>query len=480
MPPRGSPPRAAGRRRERHAGAGGRRVFAYRRRIELGLLLLADMIVVAFYLLATLSERSGLPPSTIPFLAVVLALSLVPHLANRWLAPEADPMLLPLAALLNGIGYVMISRLDYHAASLQAVWTAVGVAAYVTTLFVVRSSIDLSRYRYMLGFASVALLATPLLPVIGLDIGGARMWVHLGSFTFQPVDLAKIGLCIFFAAYLVEKGDLLSTGSQRVGNWLIPDLRSLAPVVLAWGFAMLLIAAERDVGFALLIFLLFLAMLWVETGRVGYLLIGVVMFVLGAIVAGHFLPQVHERITVWLDPWKYAQTIGYQLAQAQYAMGTGGLIGTGIGHMDNIYIPVVTSDFIFAAIGEQLGLLGTSTIMFAYVLMVGAGLRIAMTARHQFAKLTAVGLSTILGLQSFFIMAGVTRLLPVTGITLPFVAYGGSSLLANYILLAVLMRISNETEHPAVLAARALLEGKGPLADQPDEEARPPRVMVPG
>ncbi|MGH9301560.1 MAG: FtsW/RodA/SpoVE family cell cycle protein, partial [Acidimicrobiales bacterium] len=370
----------------------------------------------------------------------------IAHIANRILAPRADPLILPVAALLNGLGYVMIARLDYHLAALQALWSAVGIAAYVVTLVVVRFSRDLARYRYLLGFGGVFLLLLPLVPHIGENINGARLWLRLGPITFQPVELAKIALVIFFASYFVEKRELLSVATMRVGNRLVPDPRTFGPIVAAWGMSIVIMVAEHDIGFSLLVFVIFITMLWMATGRVAYLVIGAVLFVLAAFVAAHLFAQVHVRINSWFDPFAHAQGTGYQMVQAQYAMGTGGLAGTGLGLGHPGLIPVVVSDFIFAAFGEELGLLGTTSLVIAYVLMVTAGLRIALRARTDFAKLLTAGLVGIFGFQAFFIMAGVVRLLPLTGITLPFVAYGGSSLLANYILIALVVRVSSEED----------------------------------
>jgi cell division protein FtsW (lipid II flippase) len=415
-----------------------------KRRAELMLLLMAALITVAAYVLAALGTTAHMPDDIGPLLGVILGLSLVPHFANRWLAPGASPVMLPIVAFLNGLGYVIITRLDYHEATLQAGWTAIGVFAYVATLVLIRHSRDLERYRYLIAFASIGLLFLPLVPHFGVDIGGARLWVKVGPFTFQPVEIGKIGICIFFASYLAEKRELLSTPTTRVGNFLVLDPRPIAPLLLTWGVSILIMTAERDVGFSLLVFCVFLFMLWTATGKTSYLAIGAILFVAATFVGAHLFTQVNERIAVWIDPWKYSATTGYQLVQAQYAFGSGGLAGTGLGLGHPDVIPVVTSDFIFAAIGEEMGLLGTTIVLMAFLALIGTGLRIARAARSDFAKLVAAGLTVTIGLQTFFILAGVIRVLPLTGMALPFVAYGGSSLLANYVLVALLMRISDE------------------------------------
>ncbi|MHB8329333.1 MAG: FtsW/RodA/SpoVE family cell cycle protein [Acidimicrobiales bacterium] len=438
-----------------------------RRRTELGLLVFGSLIVVVTYVLASVGTTSKIPPGLGPFLAVVLGLAVAGHVANRLYAPEANAVLLPTTTLLNGLGYVMLARIDPHYARLQAGWTAVGLVAYIATLVFVRRSRDLDRYRYLLLLGAVALMLAPLIPHFGKDLNGARLWVYIGPVNGQPVELAKILLCIFFASYFIEKKEMLSIPTMRIGNRLVLDPRPLGPILLAWGFCMLVLGAERDVGFALLIFVLFIAMLWLAAGKVTYIVLGLVLFAAGAFFASHLFSQVHVRVVGWLDPWPYAsQPAGYQIVQGMYAFGTGGLTGTGLGFGLIGYMPNVVSDYIFAAFGEEMGLLGTTLIVFGFVLMIGAGMRIAQVARSEFAKMVAAGLTLILGMQAFFIMAGIVRLLPLTGITLPFMAYGGSSLVANYMLVALLMRISDEGERsrsaPQATATRLPPIGSAP------------------
>lgn len=428
-----------------------------RRRTELGLLVFGSLIVVATYVLASIGTTSKIPANLGPFLAIVLGLSLVAHIANRILAPDANPVLLPIAALLNGLGYVMIADINERRAyppQLQAAWTAVGIGMYVATLVVVKRSRDLDRYRYILLLVAVFLMLSPLIPHFGEAIPvsngpSVRLFVKIGPVSGQPVEIAKILLCIFFASYFAEKQEILSIPTARFGNRLVVDPLPLVPILIAWGFAMLVLGAERDIGFALLIFVLFVSMLWLATGRGRYILFGLGLFAVGAYAANKLFSQVGERVTEWLHP---TFTGAYQLMEGLYGFGTGGLIGTGLGFgQTNLSkIPEVGSDYIFAAIGTEWGLLGTTFVVFAFVLMVGSGLRIAQTARSDFAKLLAAGFTVILGMQAFFIMAGIVRLLPLTGITLPFIAYGGSSLVANYIVVALLMRISDEGERAAI------------------------------
>jgi peptidoglycan glycosyltransferase len=420
-------------------------VRASRRTTELGLIVLAALVTLGAYALASLGKTASLPANVVPFLAIILGLLAAAHLATRRLAPNADGVLLPMAGLLNGIGYVMIARLDPDLAKLQTLWTFVGVAAFIATLFVVRRARDLERYRYTFALLGVGLLLMPLLPVIGRNVNGARIWIRLGPATFQPGELAKLLLAIFFAGYLVEKRELLQTFTRRIGPINLPDPKFLGPVIAAWGFSLVVMVFEKDLGSSLLFFALFVAMLWVATARGIYLGLGAVLFSSGAYLAFRAFTHVQTRVEVWLDPFKYASGKGYQLVQSLFAFGSGGVTGTGLSLGSPGRIPAVETDFIFAAFGEELGLLGTVAIVTAFLLMIGVGLRIAIQARSDFEKLLATGLTVTLGVQTFIILGGVTRLVPLTGITMPFVSYGGSSLLANYILLALLLRISSDS-----------------------------------
>ncbi len=426
-----------------------------RRNTELGLMILAAVLTVGAYLLASLGRTSSLPADVGPFLGVVIALLVIAHVATRRLAPAADATLLPVAALLNGIGYVFIARLDHKLAGLQALWTALGVAAFVGTLLFVRRTRDLERYRYTFALIGIGLLLMPLLPVIGRNINGSRLWVRLGGISFEPGEFAKVTLCIFLASYLVEKRELLSVGTTRIGSATIPAFRHFGPILLAWGLAMVVLVAERDLGSSMLFFALFLAMLWVATARGAYLILGTGLFGIGAVTAVKAFAHVHERIAVWLNPWPVANGNGFQTVQALFAMAAGGIFGTGLALGSPQRIPAVATDFIFAAIGEELGLLGSCAVIVAFLLFVGTGLRIALRTESPFEKLLAAGLTTIIAVQAFIIIGGVTRLVPLTGITLPFVSYGGSSLLANYVLLALLLRVSDSD---ATKRATAVIE----------------------
>lgn len=422
--------------------------FAGRRTTELGLLVLGTMFVVGAYLLASVPENSKIPTAVGPFLGIIVGLPLAAHVAVRRLAPQADGMLLPLASLLNGLGYVFIVRLDEARArprglaGLQSLWMILGVAAFVGTLVLIRDVRKLERYRYTAGFIGLTLLLLPLLPVVGRTINGSRIWVSFGPVNFQPGEFAKLALAVFFAGYLVEKRELLAI-HRAFGPLSLPDPKHLGPILIAWGVALVVMVTQKDLGSSLLFFTLFLVLIWVATERASYLAVGVVLFLGGGYLAFSAFSHVQERFDTWINPW--GKVKGEQVIAAAFAFADGGIAGTGLNLGVPATIPVVESDFIFAAIGEELGLLGATAVLIGFLLMIGAGLRIAQQTTNGFERLLATGLTTLLGFQAFIIMAGVVRLLPLTGVTLPFISYGGSSLLANWVLLALLLRISNDS-----------------------------------
>ena len=421
---------------------------AARRRTELGLIILAVALTGALYALAGLGKAGNLPADIGPFLALIFGLLIIAHLAMRWLAPNADPILLPTAGLLNGIGYVFIARLSPHEARLQAVWTALGVGMFIATLLIVRRARDLERYRYTFAFVGIGMLLLPLVPHVGEDINGARLWAHVGPLNFQPGEIAKLALAIFFASVMVERADLLSQGTWRLGRFLVLDPRYLAPIIGAWALSMLIFLAENDLGSSFLFFALFIGMLWVATGKSYYLGLGAVLFGGGAALALKTIGHARTRVQGWINPWAHANTSGYQIIQGWFAIAAGGIFGEGPGQSNAGHLPEASTDFIFAVIADELGLVGATALIMGFLLMVGTGLRIALRCERQFEKLLATGLAIILGVQTFVIIGGVTRLIPLTGITLPFMSYGGSSLIANYILLALLLRISHDSETP--------------------------------
>jgi len=438
---------------------------AGRRTTELGLLVLGTMFVVGAYALASVPEDSDIPATVGPFLALAIGLPLVAHVAVRRLAPQADGMLLPLASLLNGLGYVFIVRLDEAKgepdglAGLQSLWMVVGIGAFVATLLFLRDIRTLERYRYTAGFVGLVLLLLPLLPVVGQTINGSRIWVSFGPINFQPGEFAKLALAIFFAGYLVEKRELLAI-NRAFGPFALPDPKHLGPILVAWAVALVVMIAEKDLGSSLLFFTLFLVLIWVATERASYLVVGITLFLGGGYLAFSSFSHVQERFDGWLNPWDSEK--GYQVIQAAFAFADGGVLGAGLNLGSPLNIPVVESDMIFAAIGEELGLVGATAVLIAFLLMIGAGLRIAQQTSNGFERLFATGLTTLLGFQAFIIMAGVVRLLPLTGVTLPFISYGGSSLLANWVLLALLLRVSNDaSERDAERAAAGQLTEVG-------------------
>jgi cell division protein FtsW (lipid II flippase) len=431
-----------------------------RRNSELGLGLLAVIITVGGYVLVALSEGPSLPPNLWFFLAVLIGLYVVAHLGVRRLAPRADGTLLPLAALLNGIGFITITRIDRDAqdqlAPSQAVWTMVGVAAFIGTLWLVRRVHLLERYRYTFLFLGLVALLLPLAPGIGREINGARLWVRLGPINFQPGELAKVFLVVFLAGYLVDKREVLAAGGRRIAGLRIPAARHLGPLLLAWGFSLVVMMRQKDLGSSLLFFAVFAVMLYIATDRTAFLLAGAALFVTGAAIGYAIFGHVQERVSVWADPWPVAGGDGYQIVQSLFSFGSGGFAGTGFGLGSPDKIPNASTDFIFSAIGEELGLLGTVAIVIGFLLFVAAGYRIAVQAQRPFPKLFAAGLTSIIGIQTFVILGGVTRLIPLTGVTLPFISYGGSSLIANFVILALLLRISDESaERAAAPTARA-------------------------
>jgi peptidoglycan glycosyltransferase len=370
----------------------------------------------------------------------------------RRFAPDADATLLPLAAMLNGIGFVFIARLadvpgreDYAAqARIQSLWVAIGVAVFIATLVVIRDVRVFERYRYTVLLLGLFFLLLPLAPGIGESRGGGRLWVALGTLSFQPSEVAKVLLVAFFAAYLVDKRELLSQGRVRLGRWFLPSPRDLGPLLLAWGVALLVLAYEQDIGTSLLFFGVFAAMLYMSTQRAVYVVGTVLLLAIGAYIAYKGFGHVRVRVENWTDPWADPLGRGLQPIQGWFAFGSGGIAGTGLGLGQPGAVPNASTDYMFATIGEELGLAGAMAIIIGFLLLVGSGLRIAIESTRPFAKLFAAGIATIIGLQAFLIIGGVLRVIPLTGIALPFVSYGGSSLVANFVLIALLLRISDD------------------------------------
>jgi cell division protein FtsW (lipid II flippase) len=374
------------------------------------------------------------------------------HLVVRVALPHADPYLLPVAGVLTAVGLTMIYRIDPDLAFRQGLWVVIGVAAFAALLLILKDYRSLDHVKYILGLVAIGLLALPAVPGLGRTINGASLWVGIGPVVFQPGEFAKVLLVVFLAGYLRDNREVLSMGSGRYG---LPSPKHFGPLLLIWGGAMLVLFQTNDLGGGLLYFSVFLAMLWVATARWAYVAVGSGLFALGAWGLYHVTPHVQERVSIWLDcSWSVSSACpvfdeGYQLAQSIYAIAGGGLFGQGLGEgilispEGNTYIPFLSTDFIFAAIAQELGLAGVAAIALVYVVVLYRGLRIAMLADDGFSKLLAVGLTSALAIQAFIIMAGVTGLIPLTGITLPFVSYGGSSVVANFLIVGLLLMVSN-------------------------------------
>jgi len=407
----------------------------------LALLALALTIGIGAYALVGLGRRGRVPPNIYTYGTLIAAGFLAAWLVVRKVARRADPVLLPAAALLSSLGFAVIWRLKPDLAVEQATWLLVGLAAFVLTLALVRDDRILDGYTYTIGLTGSILLLLPIVPGIGRVINGARLWVALGPISFQPAEFGKVLMVLFLASYLADKRELLATG----GRFGLPRVKDLGPLMIAWAASLAILFLEKDLGASLLYFAVFVVMLWVASGRPGYLIVGLVLFAAGA-VAGYLLfRHVQLRVDYWLhalDPSK-AYQLGYgQIAQGQFALASGGLVGTGLGQGSPTLIPYAATDLIFAAIGEELGLIGTAGVLLVYLSLIGRALRIGIERTDAFGKLLATGLTTIVAAQTFVIVGGVTRLIPLTGITLPFVSYGGSSLVANLVILALLIRVS--------------------------------------
>jgi cell division protein FtsW (lipid II flippase) len=416
-----------------------------RRNTELGLLILAVLLALGAYALVGLGKEERVPPGVVGYGVLLAGGYLLSHLVVRRFAPHADPLFLPTAGLLAGLGFAVVYRLDPDRAAAQASWLIFGLGLFIVTLIAIRDHRQLDAYTYTIGLLGVLLLLLPLAPGIGTEIRGARVWVKLGSIQFQPAEIAKVLIVVFAASYLSARRQLLAVATRRLGPIALPEPRHLGPILVAWGVSLAVLFFEKDLGSSLLFFGLVVVMLWVATARGAYLALGGLLFAAGALFAYRSFDHVQDRVAVWLgalDP-QFIQDEGFQIAQSLFAMATGGIAGVGLGLGRPQDIPDAPTDFVFAAIGEELGLLGTMAVLLLFVILVARGVRAALARSDDFGRLLAVGLTTILALQTFVIVGGVTRLIPLTGVTLPFVSYGGSSLVANFVLLALLVRVSS-------------------------------------
>jgi cell division protein FtsW (lipid II flippase) len=428
-----------------------------RRSVELAMLVFAVLIALAAYADVGLTRSHHIPPDMLFYGLGLGALVLIAHLAVRRFASYADPLLLPCGALLNGLGLVLIHRLDLVApkadrsdATLQLAWSAIAIVGFIAVLVMVRDHRRLQRFTYTSMLLGLVLLVIPsILPARFSEVNGARNWIRFAGFSIQPGEFAKVLLVIFVAGFLVAKRDALALASRRFIGIDLPRGRDLGPVVLAWLVSVGLLVRGRDLGMSMLFFGFFIIMLYIATERLSWLLIGMLLFVGGTYVTYHLFAHVRLRFEIWLHPFKHAQGSGYQLVQGLYGFANGGLMGTGLGAGRPDLVPFANSDFIVATIGEELGLTGLMAILLVYVVIVTRGLRTALSVRDSFGKLLAAGLSVCLAVQVFVVVGGVMRLIPLTGITTPFLSYGGSSLVSNWALLAILIRISDAARRPA-------------------------------
>ena len=414
-----------------------------RRTTELLLLIAAAFPVTLLYALYVVNAGAVLSFQTLAVPLGLFAAFAAAHIGVRLFAPGADPALLPIVFALSGIGITFVTRLEPSASMGQIVYLFLGVALMVGTLAVVKNLEVVKRYKYVLGAAGIALLVLPML--IGTEIYGSKLWIKIGSFQFQPGEFAKVFIVLFLAGYLAENRELLSISNRTVLGVKLPRLRLLYPLFIVWGVCLLVVAFERDLGSALLFYTIFLIMLYVATGRVSYVLIGLVLLAVGAFGMYQIMGHVQVRVAIWLDPFKDAQNLGFQIVQALYSLADGGLLGVGIGKgLGGDTIPVVASDMIFAAIGEEMGLLGGAAVLLLFMLFAVRGLTTAARAKSDLAAFSAAGLTAAISFQAFTIVGGVTKLIPLTGVTLPFMSQGGSSLLASFVIVALLLRAGDE------------------------------------
>ena len=448
-----------------------------RRNTELWLLTLAAIPVILLYAMYVTNMHVELSVSSLSVPLGLFAAFAIAHLAIRRLAPGADSVILPIVFLLSGIGIAFVTRLAPDLAVNQVVWLFVSVAALVATLAFVPSLDELAEYKYTLGAAGVVLLLLPML--FGTEIGGSKLWLRLGPFTFQPGELAKICITLFLASYLAENREMLSASMRKVGPFALPRPRMLFPMIVMWGLSLLVVVFERDLGSALLFFSFFVIMLYVCTGRVSYVIVSLALLAVGGVLCYSLFSHVRNRIQIWVDPFKDSAGGGFQIVQSLYSLADGGLVGTGIGKGMPRLIPVVESDFIFSAIGEEMGLIGASGVLIAYMLLSVRGLTTAARAKSDVSSFTAVGLTAAITVQAFLIVAGVTKLMPLTGVTLPFMSQGGSSLLSSFIIVGLLLRAGDEgTGHESLMEmAPAAMIGPSATAAPPSDGSRVSKIL---
>ena len=432
------------------------RVVPRNRNTELVLLLFAIGLNAFELIQVELSTLQKMTPDFWLYFGPLALSALALHLVLRLRAREADPLILPIVVTLNGLGLAEIYRLDIAAiankqtelfAEKQVTWTVVAMALAAAVIMYIPNHLFLRRYVYISGVLGLGLLLAPMLPFIGKTINGASLWLSIGGLTFQPGELSKIALCIFFAGYLVQRKDSLAMTGRTILGIQIPKARELGPILAIWIISLLVLVVQHDLGTSLLFFGLFLVMIYTATGRAIYTVVGLGMFVTGALVASRSIDYVTKRFDAWLNPFDDAHynAIGgsYQLVQGLFGFAHGGLLGAGLGGGVPQLVPLAESDFIIASLAEELGLAGIFVVFTLYVLLVARGMRIAFNHSDEFSKLLSIGLSFVVALQCFIVIGGVTRIVPLTGLTTPFLAAGGSSLVANWIIVGLILRISD-------------------------------------
>lgn len=474
---------------------------------EVLLLILAVGLGVLAYVEVGIALNDQVPTNLVAQAAAFTGLAIGMHLLVRWKAPYADPVILPCAVALTGIGLAMIYRINLTYSEIvaanparnlptdiafkQLIWMVVGMGAATAVVLLFRDHRTLKRYSYLFLVAGLFLLLMPLIPGLGRTINGSRIWIIVGPFSFQPGEIAKICLAIFFAAYLVEQRDNLALAGRKILGIQLPRLRDLSPILVAWAVAIFVLVFERDLGTSLLFFGFFVAMLYVATERISWVLIGLLLFTAAAVLAFFMFDHVAARVDVWLnalEPAVYNRSPGGsgQVVQGLFGMASGGLMGTGWGHGYPQLVPYSYSDFMFTSLGEELGLTGLLAILAIYLILTQRGIRTGMGVRDGFGKLLCAGLAFVIAFQVFVVVGGVTRLIPLTGLTLPFMAYGGSSLLSNWIIVGILIRISNGAREPAVTTGSLLarVPGEVGLVGEDSEEDGVPGIgavgVVPG
>lgn len=441
------------------------------------MIVVALAVAVGAYAIVGITVTGKLSQQVLSYGAGLAILVGIAHVIVRIMTPYADPLLLPCVVFLNGLGLALIHRLDLTKienarangeslpradAPLQLTWTAVGVAAFILVLLVIRDHRRLQRATYTALFAGVGLLLLPLVPGLGVRFQGAQIWIRFAGLSFQPGEIAKVCLIVFFAGYLVVKKDALALAGRRFIGIDLPRGRDLGPILSAWLISLAILVFQRDLGTALLFFGAFVVLLYVSTERPGWLFVGGGLFAGGAWFAyiaatSLHIPQfshIANRINAWLHPFDPQYREGaYQIIQSLYGFAYGGLLGRGLGEGHPNLVPLAKSDFIIAAIGEELGLTGLMAILVLYGIIVERGLRTALVCRDHFGKLLATGVAAVFAIQVFVVVGGVTKLIPLTGLTTPFLSYGGSSLVANWALVALMLRISDQARRPATLPA---------------------------